>query len=101
MPPEDVLVERINALVELFDTKLTHIQEQLNDLTEYVVGKERFSHLVTRVEDLEVFKHESRQWRRSVDRAVWLLSIIGGVCLTVITALLVAWATGNITMVWK
>lgn len=98
---EQVLAERIEALCKLFDTKLTYIQEQLNDLTEYVVGKERFNNLELRVEDLEAFKHESREWRRSVDRAVWLLSIIGGMCISVITAVLIAWATGRLRMVWQ
>lgn len=101
MPSDDVLVERIEALCQLFEIKLTYIQDQLNDLTDYVVGKEKFNHLLERVDDLETFKHESREWRRSVDRAVWLLSIIGGVCLTVITALIVAWATGRLQVVWK
>jgi len=96
---DGVLAERIAALCTLVDSKMTNIQKQLDDLAEYVVGKQRFNHLATRVESLETFEHESRDWRRSVDRAVWLLSIIGGVCVSVVTAVLIAWATGHLQMV--
>lgn len=101
MTDSDVLATRIEALCNLFETKLLHIQGQLDDLAEYVVGKEKFNHLAARVEDLDEFKRDSRIWRRSVDQAVGLLSIVGGVCLTVITALIIAWITGQLIVGWK
>ena len=97
----DALAERLAGSQTLMEQALKHIQSQLDDLSEFIVGRDKFDNLSVRVEAVEKHTHETDVWRNSIDRAVWLLSVIGGVCVAVLTALLIAWVTGQMQVVWK
>jgi len=96
MPPEinGILEERIQSLHDLMKTKFAHVQKQLDAINVRLVSRDEVESLVDRIERLEVFEREMHIWCRGVDRAVWLLGLVGGVALTVTTALVIAWATG-------
>jgi len=61
----DALAERLAGFQALMEQALKHIQSQLDDLSEFIVGRDKFENLSVRVEAVEKHTHETDVWRNS------------------------------------
>ena len=102
MPPtEEVLEERIIALRQATEGGFTRIEKMLDRMTRDMVTTKHCNAWCERVVSNHgrLASHDLRL--ASLERVTWLLGIIGTLALVIIAALLVAWATGNMTILWK
>lgn len=81
--------------------RLDRIEKKLDTMTDNMISSAQFTMWAERI-----VKNETRLQSHDVrlamlERVTWLLGIVGGLALAIITALLVAWATGNVTLVWR
>ena len=102
MPPtEEVLEERIIALREATEGGFSRIEKMLDRMAGDMVTTKHFNVWCERIVKNEgrLASHDLRL--ALLERVTWLLGIIGTLALVIIAALLVAWATGNMTILWK
>lgn len=85
--------QRFDGLAQRLDAIVLNISQ--------LVTKERFESWTKRLEYIEVklSNQDSRVVR--VERVIWLLGIMGTLALTILTAMLIAWATGKIGVAWR
>jgi len=93
------------SLREFMTMRFGDIEKRLDEISRQIIGRERFeswTERVARVEE-EVDEHQSRLQR--IERSLWLLQIMVGLLLPVVSAvviaLLIAWITGQMEIRFK
>ena len=100
-PTEEVLEERLIGLSKSTAAGFDRVEKKLDTMSRDMVTFAHFDLWCERIvkNEVRLLSHDIRLVL--LERVTWLLGIVGGLALTIIAALLVAWATGNMMMVWK
>ena len=100
-----VMADTEITLREWMTDKFNSLEKQLSLLRESIVGKDRFEAWCNRVTILEMSCEEQEKRIYQMERSIWLMQIIVGVLVPIVTsvfiALLIAWLTGSMEISFK
>ena len=100
MSGEDVLETKIVALKEFMENSFAHINHQLDQMAGDMVGLTRFEVWCSRVDKLEIRQDAHDLRLDKLEKANYLLGIIGALAMAVLTAISIAIAMGQLQLVW-
>lgn len=100
MSAEDVLEAKIAALREIMESGFAYITKQLDEMARNMVGMTHFEVWCARVDKIEIRQDQHDLRLDKLERANYLLGIIGALAMSVLTAIAIAVATGKLQLVW-
>lgn len=93
------------SLREYMTAEFARIFQQLQELKAQIVGRDRFDMWCARVSVLEKEQEEHDMRLMKLERSIWLMQILVGLLLPIVTAvgiaLIIAWVTGSMEIRFK